>query len=59
MNYSAITPLLDIIISIMLIILNLGYALVLLKILPKEKVSQLDNTNIIEKDNSEKQDINN
>ena len=36
MNYSRVTPLNDIIISIILIVLNVGYALILLKTLPKD-----------------------
>ena len=35
MNYSILTPTIDIIMSIILIVLNIGYALILLKIFPK------------------------
>lgn len=42
MNYSEVTPLIDIIISIILIVLNVGYALLLLKLLPKDNSEQLN-----------------
>ncbi len=54
MNYAILTPLIDIIISIVLIVLNVGYALVLLKTLPKENIDNAEedkvhiNNNMVE-----------
>lgn len=46
MNYSTVTPMIDIIMSIILIVLNVGYALILMKLLPRNNTTTIEHNNI-------------